>query len=436
MRCVLYAGYYGRSFTPFVLFPALLVRLASLTALLLLLTAPLAAQDTPTAFIDCQLRACDDDYFQTEVPFVRYVRDRADADIYVLVASDQTGGGGRRYTLYFQGQRALAGRVDTLTAQVTQDATEDDQRRVLAQRLAIGFVAIAAETPLADRLTITAATAETSEGETDTPATDPWNSWVLRLRGSGFFNGQQSVRSANTFGSITAERVTEALKLSVRLSGNYSRSDFEIDDTTTVTSTSSGYGLSGLGVRSLSTHWSAGLRAGARTSTFQNYDLVVTGGPAIEYNVFPYSESTRRQLRFLYGVGIEVADYTEETIFFKTSEFLVDHGLTTAVEFQQPWGSVDLSFDLSQYLSRPDQYRADLFGGLNLRLVRGLSFNINGSYALVRDQIELPAAGATPEEILTQQRALATSYRYFASVGLTYSFGSIFNPVVNPRFGD
>ncbi|HET7604058.1 MAG TPA: hypothetical protein VFK36_13630, partial [Gemmatimonadales bacterium] len=53
----------------------------------------------------------------------------------------------------------------------------------------------------------------------------------------------------------------------------------------------------------------------------------------------------------------------------------------------------------------------------------------------VRDQLYLPAAGLTPEEILLQQQELATDYRYFISAGFSYSFGSIFNNVVNPRFG-
>jgi hypothetical protein len=35
--------------------------------------------------------------------------------------------------------------------------------------------------------------------------------------------------------------------------------------------------------------------------------------------------------------------------------------------------------------------------------------------------------------VLTQQRALQTSYQYNAFVGLSYTFGSIFNSVVNPR---
>ncbi len=104
--------------------------------------------------------------------------------------------------------------------------------------------------------------------------------------------------------------------------------------------------------------------------------------------------------------------------------------------FTQPWGSVDAALDLSQVLSRPDKTRAQLFGNLSLRVVRGLSLDLSGSYARVRDQLALRAGGATPEEVLTQQRALATSYEYYGQVGLSYSFGSVFNPVVNPRFGN
>ena len=37
--------------------------------------------------------------------------------------------------------------------------------------------------------------------------------------------------------------------------------------------------------------------------------------------------------------------------------------------------------------------------------------------------------------MLLQRRQLETSYRYFASAGLSYTFGSIYNNIVNPRFG-
>ena len=63
-----------------------------------------------------------------------------------------------------------------------------------------------------------------------------------------------------------------------------------------------------------------------------------------------------------------------------------------------------------------------------------MSFNVNGSSALVRDQIYLPDEDLTDEEILLRRRQLATDYEYRLSFGFTYSFGSIFNNIVNSRF--
>lgn len=50
------------------------------------------------------------------------------------------------------------------------------------------------------------------------------------------------------------------------------------------------------------------------------------------------------------------------------------------------------------------------------------------------DQLFLPRRGASLEDILLERTRLATSYRGSANVGLSYTFGSIFTNVVNPRF--
>lgn len=71
---------------------------------------------------------------------------------------------------------------------------------------------------------------------------------------------------------------------------------------------------------------------------------------------------------------------------------------------------------------------------MDVRLFRGLSLVLLGGVELVRDQVFLPRRNASTEEILLQQRELATSYRYFTSVGLSYTFGSPFAMVVNSRF--
>jgi len=53
---------------------------------------------------------------------------------------------------------------------------------------------------------------------------------------------------------------------------------------------------------------------------------------------------------------------------------------------------------------------------------------------MVHDQLSLVKGGATTEEILLHRKELETQYRYYVSFGLTYTFGSIYNNVVNPRF--
>ena len=77
----------------------------------------------------------------------------------------------------------------------------------------------------------------------------------------------------------------------------------------------------------------------------------------------------------------------------------------------------------------------DIFGGANLRVVKGLSFNLFGSYSRVRDQLSLAKGSVSEEDLLLRLRQLKTDYRYFVFTGLSYTFGSIFNNVVNPRFG-
>jgi hypothetical protein len=91
--------------------------------------------------------------------------------------------------------------------------------------------------------------------------------------------------------------------------------------------------------------------------------------------------------------------------------------------------------DFTQALSDLSQYRLGVFGGVEVRLFKGFSLEVSGDYARVRDQRNLPKAGASDEEILVRMKELATGYRYYFSVGISYSFGSIFNNVVNPRFG-
>ena len=106
-----------------------------------------------------------------------------------------------------------------------------------------------------------------------------------------------------------------------------------------------------------------------------------------------------------------------------------------SLSFRQPWGSLGVFSSFSQHLGNPERHRASVFGHTEVRLFKGFSFNMFADYARIRDRISLPKEEASTEEILLRLRQLATGYSYSFSVGFSYSFGSIFNSIVNPRFG-
>jgi Protein of unknown function, DUF481 len=409
---------------------------------LLVLAAPAAYAQQPSpaqsrtdavrVFLDCN--SCDESYIRTEVTFINFVRDRVGADVHVLITTQGTGGGGTEYTLKFIGLGRFQGIDHTLTSVAPQTATEDERRAGLTSVFKLGLVRYVADTPLAQRLTVTF---EEPPGQTAAGAVDdPWNFWVFRVGASGDFESQESSESRGLSASFSANRTTEMWKINFNGSSNYDEDTFELEeeDGGTFTSVRRNSEFRALVTKSINEHWSYGGTAIVLASTFQNYDLRTRTAPGIEYNIFPYSESTRRILTLFYSVGYQTADYTEETIFGKTSEQLYDHSFEVSMALRQPWGTASGSLEVQQYLNRSDTYRVNAFGSLDVRLFKGFSLEVFGSGARRRDQLSLRRGEATSEEILVRQRELATGYQIEVGFGFSYSFGSIFNNVVNPRF--
>ena len=68
-------------------------------------------------------------------------------------------------------------------------------------------------------------------------------------------------------------------------------------------------------------------------------------------------------------------------------------------------------------------------------MFEGFSFDLNGGYSGIRDQINIPQRDLTIDEILLRRRQLETNYYYWSSIGFSYTFGSIYDNIVNTRFG-
>lgn len=398
------------------------------------------AQDPGTArpirlFLDCR-HECDMEFTRTEIPWVDHVRDRADADVHVLVTTRSTAANAREFTLTFIGLREFANLSDTLVTVSPESDSEDRRRRVITEALKRGLVRYVARRPGSERLTITYAAPAGTPGTAAAPARDRWNLWVFRTRANSYLNGEESSRSINVNGSVSANRISEAWKANLSLDGNYGENNFTFQDGTKFNSYSHGYGIRELIVKSLGPHWSAGQRASISASTYQNTDLAFRFAPAVEYNIFPYSESTRRQLRLQYALGATHYRYEDTTIFDKIRETRGDHSVLASLDTRQPWGSVSISLEGRALLDDPKKNRLNLNPEFDIRLFRGLSLNLFGYVSLLRDQLYLAKGGATDEEVLLRRRQLSTSYQYFAGAGLSYTFGSIYNNVVNPRFGN
>ena len=205
------------------------------------------------------------------------------------------------------------------------------------------------------------------------------------------------------------------------------------DSNPTFVNTQERFRFEGLVVGSVSDHWSAGVRAVVAASNFINTDLGVQGGPALEYNLYPYSESTRRQLTFVYALGVVGFDYEEETVFGKTSEVRPTHVLDISLAVVEPWGSLNTSLVASQFLHDLSKHKVDLTGGGSVRLFRGLNFNVFAGASRIKNQLYISGAGLTPGALLPKlprpfqrTRQFETDFRFFGSVGFSYRFGSSF----------
>lgn len=387
-------------------------------------------QNQLKVFIDCQW--CDQDFIKQEMTSLSYVRDRLLADVHIQLVSQNTGSGGDMFTFFFYGQNELAGIDDTLTISTDLNNTSDEIRRKQIRTIELGLVKYMVKKGYADQLSLSYL-----GGDSDTTerVEDKWNNWVFRINANGWLNGEKQYDNLRLSGGFNIDRITEKWKIESGFWTNHRRGNYYFEEDTVVSIRKSTW-IDLSAVRSISDHISVGAFTSTFSSLFDNYQVNASVTPAVEYNFFPYEESTKRQIRVVYKVGARHNKYHEETIYNKFEETLLFHNLGVAAEFQQQWGSISGSVNGSHYFHNVDINRVNFRLALNLRLFKGFSWRISGNLALIHDQISLPLGDASEEDVLLSQRQLQTGYRYWGSTGISYTFGSIYNSVVNPRFGD
>ena len=381
----------------------------------------------PKVFIDAN--RLDMDYVRKEVHFVNYVNDRMQADIFILVTTIRTGGRGQEYTLTFIGKNQFEGRNDTLVYNSLSTDTKDNIRKGFVKTLKLGLIPYMLDTPLVNFFDV-----KFNSNATNIEIKDKWDYWVFRTRLRGSVSGEEFRSFYYISGEFDADRITEDWKLRIGGDANYDEDNYRYPDTDAYLSFSRRLAAHIHVVKSLSDHWSLGVYSGFFSSTYRNLQENYNVGPAIEYNFFPYSESTYREIRFSYSISYNYNKYFEETIYGEMEETLFRQRIGINSEFKQPWGQIDVAAGYSSYLHDLTKDRIRLYSDVSVNLFEGFQFSFGVGYSMIHDQISLPARDLDIDEILLRRNEIATQYNYWLRYGISYTFGSIYNNIVNTRF--
>jgi hypothetical protein len=398
-------------------------------------TSAASPQPTATGALKVLLTcgACDVDHLRKTLSFVEILSDGATAEVEVA-ATSAAANPETRWTLTLRGLNSQAGHNRTVTFGVAATATPEQARADFAQFLALALAPYAAASEIGPHMDVTFERPGGGDADARRDQRDPWNYWVFRLGANLYQSGEQTTSSGSYGVNASANRTTGNWKLRFAASRSLSSSEFEIEDEV-IESRLTDWQVDALVVKSLGARWSWGLTSSVTGSTFSNAEIISRFMPGMEYDVFPYAESSRRSLTIQYTAGFAHYEYQEVTIFDRIQEDVGLHTVNVSLGLRQPWGSTGASFAFTQHLTSLDRTRLTTGGNFSVRLTRSLSVNGNASYSRIRDLFTLPRGDASDEEVLLRLRQLDTGFRYSFNVGFSYAFGALSNTTVNPRFG-
>lgn len=400
-----------------------------LASLLLCLPLLTSAQNRLNLFTDCE---CNKTVLKQQINYVNHALDPAGAQVNLFIVTNYLSNGGRVFNLNFKGQHELEGNQLSFKVPVTAVMTGREIDEELTRRIQLGLAGFLAGTPYA-ALADVQVDMEAEEQLADEEAIDGWNAWIFEAL-ARFNTSKESRRSSTNLRlRFDADRTTPELRLRFQPNFFYRTQRVTQADGTELTSLRKDAWFNASVVRSISDHFSLGFFVSGTSSTFRNIDYGVWVAPALEYNFFDYKEVPFKEFTVAYRLGWSHNDYTEETIFLKTEESLLRQVINVDLRLRQRWGNIFAGISGGHMLSDFNKNRLSLRGEADVRVIKGLSFNVGGSYQIINDQISLPRGEASVEDILLGQSQLATSFEADLSFGLKYTFGSLFNNVVNTR---
>ena len=385
-------------------------------------------ENQPKLYIKCD--RCDQNYIRKEINYVDHVRDQALANIQLFIYRNRNANNGNRYSLDFIGNEFFKEKNISLNLDTNPKMTRDEIRNELKKKIELGLVYFLIETDISKKINITYDSSFLSD-EIEL-SSDRWKNWVFQSSGDAYFENETSRKKSNINLQFDADKVTDKIKLQFDLDFERANNRYENDNDVFI-SKRNRKSFSMKSVWSLNQKWSAGFSAGASSDTYQNIDFRYHILPAIEYSFFPYNEFVRREMVINYRIGYGYRNYIERTIYDKLKEDVYVQFLNFETRFRQPWGEINTNLSGKSFLQDPDKYSIRLDSWFSIRVFEGLSVRLGGELELIRDQISLPMRNASIEDLLLQQKEIATDFYTELRIGLSYTFGSAFNNYLNSR---
>lgn len=379
-------------------------------------------------FLDCS--SCDTYFIRDQIGYINHVRDQAVADVFIFVNSSTTGSGGRLYEMDFKGLKELAGIENKFEISFAPTATSDERRKGLLKKIELGLVSYLIHSDVGEDMKLSVKTPK--GGKKETKVVDRWNRWVFDIFGEVDFDKNQNRNEFEIESGLEVVRVTENWRFVNNFRIDLRELTIQSDDGPIVNNRHRNWFSTKL-VKSLGNHWSAGGYGRYQSSTFNNISDQIWVAPALEYSFFDYKEVLKREITIAYRVGYINQKYYETSIFDRDSDTYGNQTLSLNIRYRQPWGRIFTSLQASHILGDFDQNRIELDNYITVRIVKGLSVRFSSEFELIRDQLNLPAGNTSLEDLLLQQRQVATDYDLSFGLGINYTFGSIYNSVINTR---
>ena len=388
-----------------------------------------AQENLNNLYIKCD--RCDNSFLKNEIKYINHVREQGLADIQLFIYRNRNANNGSRYSLDFIGKNKFSGKDLSLVVDTNPRFTRDEVRNALKRKIDIGLIYFLMESEISNSISISYDSIN-NNNESLESTSDKWKNWVFQSAGEVNFENETSRKESNIRIELDADKVTDKIKLQFDIDFERSNNKYNNNNNTFI-SKRNRKSFGAKSVWSINNKWSAGFNVGASGDTYQNIDFRYYIMPAIEYSFFPYNEFVRREMVINYRIGYGYRNYIEETIYDKLEEYVYVHQLGFETRFRQPWGEIFTNVSAKSFIQDPSKNSFRLDSWFSIRVFEGLAVRFGGEIELIRDQLSLPKGNASIEDLLLQQKEIATDFYSEIRIGLSYTFGSSFNNYLNSR---